>query len=101
MGIALLIRGVWDAPIAKSRVPPGFFRTLEVAAANQQAAFRYAKPFFPNAVRKSLSVEESKVLRSSAPVLEGVYFLAEYHFYPRRRKEKGLKLNTVCQAIPT
>lgn len=82
----LLLHGVWDAPIGKSRVPPGFFRTLEVAASSQQAALEYAMPFFPKAVRESLSVEETKTLRSSALTLEGVYFLSAYHFYPRRRK---------------
>lgn len=82
----LLIRGVWGAPIDKSRVPPGFFRTVEVAAASQQAALRYARPFFPKRVRESLSVEETKAFRSTALSLEGVYFVSGYVFYLRRGK---------------
>lgn len=82
----LLIHGVWDAPIGKSSVPSGFFRTVEVAAAAQPAAFRYAKAFFPKAVRKSLSIEKTKTFDDSALALDGVYFLSGYAFYARRKK---------------
>jgi tetratricopeptide (TPR) repeat protein len=82
----LMIHGFWNSPIGKSRVPPGFFRTLEIAATDQQAAFRYGRPFFPKAIRETLSIEECRTLRSFKPTVEGVYFLSGYSFYPRRRK---------------
>lgn len=82
----LLIHGIWNVPIGKPNMPPGFFRTVEVAATNEAAAFRHAKPFFPTAVRKSLSVEESKTPKCPPLALEGVYFLSGYAFYPRRRR---------------
>ncbi|HEX5221321.1 MAG TPA: tetratricopeptide repeat protein [Verrucomicrobiae bacterium] len=83
---SLLIHGVWHSPVGKSTFPPGFLRTLEVAAATERFAFQYAKEFFPPEVRKSLSIEETKTLDSHKLTLGGVYFLSGYIFYPRRRK---------------
>ncbi len=82
----LLIHGVWNVPIGKSSTPPGFFRTVEVAAPGEPEALRYAKPFFPIAARKSLSVEESKTRNSPPITLEGVYFLSGYAFYSQRKR---------------
>jgi hypothetical protein len=58
---------------------------VKVSATSEEAALRIAKPFFPKAVRESLSEEETKILRSTALEREGVYSLSEYYFYPRRR----------------
>jgi len=82
----LLIHGIWDAPLENWRVPPGFFRTVEVAASSPQAELDYAKPFFPKAARSSLALEEIKVLRRPALIEEGVYFLSAFHLYPRKKK---------------
>jgi tetratricopeptide (TPR) repeat protein len=82
----LLIHGIWNAPLENRRVPPGFFRTAEVAASSPQAALGYAKPFFPKAVRRSLALEEIKVLRRPGLTGEGVYFLSAFHLYPRKKK---------------
>jgi tetratricopeptide (TPR) repeat protein len=82
----LVIHGVWDSPIGKSSRPPGLFRTLEIAAPDAQAAFRRARPFFPKAIRETLSIEECRTLRNSKPAMEGVYFLSANMFYPRRRR---------------
>jgi tetratricopeptide (TPR) repeat protein len=82
----LFVHGVWSGSIGDSSVSPGFFRTLEVAAASQPAALRYAKLFFPKPVRKSLSIEEAITLDGSSLSLEGVYCLSGYAFHARRRK---------------
>lgn len=83
----LIIHGVWNTPIGNSSVPPGFYRTVEAAAANEDAAFKLARRFFPKAVRQSLSVEEVQPLDRTSIGLEGVYFLSSYFFYPRRRRK--------------
>jgi hypothetical protein len=83
----LLVHGVWCGSIDISSARPGFFRTLEVAAASQSAALREAKRFFPMPVRKSLSIEKAIKLDGSSPSLAGVYCLSGYAFYPRKRKK--------------
>ena len=85
----LLVHGVWSGTIGNSSVPPGFFRTLEVAAASQSAALRDAKRFFPMSVRKSLAIEEAIRRDGSSLSLTGVYYLSGYAFYPRRRKKRN------------
>lgn len=82
----IVFKGTWDVPIGRSRMPPGFFRSCRVAASSEKAAFQHGRLFFPTSVRKSLGVEESKVIRNGRPLLEGVYFLSGYCFYPRRKR---------------
>lgn len=82
----LLVHGEWNEPIGKSRRPHGFFRTFDVAAENEEAALRYTKPFFPTAVRRSLAIEESKLVRLANASLAGVYSVTGYSFYPLGRR---------------
>ena len=82
----LIIEGTWTMPIGKAQKPSGFFRTLEIAAVTEAAAFQYAKPFFPKAIRYSLAVDEAKTFQNATPVLEGVYFLSGYLFYEKKKK---------------
>jgi len=81
----LLIHGVWNAPLKSGEGPPGFYRILEVAAASEASAFRYAKAFFPSSVRQSLSVEAGRQIGSQRKPLEGVYYVSGYTFHPQRR----------------
>ncbi len=82
----LLIQGVWNEPFGRSKTPPGFFRTCQVAARNERTAFRYAKRFFPAEVRSSLTIEEHKTIPWDEVTLDGVYSLTGFMFYPRRIK---------------
>lgn len=82
----LLISGVWCVPLGKSRTAPGFVRSCQVAAPSDKAAFRHAKPFFPASVRKSLVLDESKIIPTRHRLLEGAYFLSGYCFYRRRTR---------------
>jgi Tetratricopeptide repeat. len=80
----LLIRGIWNEPFGKSKVPPGFFRSCQVAAPDESTAFQLAKRFFPPEVRSSLAVEECKTISSKDTKLHGVYFLSGLMLYRRR-----------------
>lgn len=80
-----LVRGVWTGSVGKGHRPAGFYRTVEAAGSDQIDAFRYAKPFFPKRVRKTLSIEEVKPLNDPAIIRHGVYFLSSFFFYPSRR----------------
>lgn len=83
----LLISGVWSRPLGKSHLPPGFFRSLQVAALSEKAAFRHARMFFPATVRNSLAIEEIKETPSRQLLCEGVYRLEGYAFYRRRNRK--------------
>lgn len=80
----LLIHGVWNEPFGRSKIPPGFFRTCQVAAPDVATAFRYAKGFFPVEVRSSLRIEECKSIPSKDVTLDGVYSITGLMFYRRR-----------------
>ncbi len=79
----LRIHGIWDSSIEPGRCPPGFYRNFDVAAASEASAFRYAKMLFPNAVRRSLAIDDARVLEDRAPEWEGVCSVSGYFFYPR------------------
>jgi tetratricopeptide (TPR) repeat protein len=83
----LLIHGVWNVAFDKYRLPPGFYRMVEIAAPNCQAAMRFILPFFPKLVRDSLSIEEETIVRKPGHFSQGVYSLSEYSFYPRRKSK--------------
>jgi len=79
----LRIHGVLDSSIEPGHSPPGFYRNFDVAAASEAAAFRYAKLFFPHSVRKSLSIDDARVLEDQSPEWEGVCYVSGHFCYPR------------------
>jgi tetratricopeptide (TPR) repeat protein len=78
----LLIQGPWPASAQEPDKSLAFFRTIEVAAKDPAAALRLAKPFFPPAIRRALTVEESSSSDAAGCDLEGIYFLSGYLLYP-------------------
>lgn len=83
-GYRMTLEGIWPEPFENEKIPPGFFRNLEVVAATESDAFRYARRIFPPKVRKSLRVESITEVESSA-VLEGVHSASGYFFFPRKK----------------
>ena len=84
----LLIRGIWNEPFGRSKIPPGFFRSCQVAAPDESTALQLAKPFFPPKVRSSLAVEECKIMSGKDAKFDGVYFISGLMFYRRRVRSR-------------
>jgi len=80
-----LVRGAWNAPIGRSRIPPGFFRSFVVAASGKEEILEYLKPFFPSSIRPSLSIEETERLSSTDAIRPGVYSVSGRMFFPLRK----------------
>jgi tetratricopeptide (TPR) repeat protein len=80
----LLIRGTWNEPFGRSKIPPGFFRSCQVAAPDESTAFRLAKQFFPPEVRSCLAIEECKIMPRNDIKFDGIYSIGALMFFRRR-----------------
>ena len=60
-----------------------FFTTANVVADSQEEAFELASSLEPEAVRKSLRIDEVEVVGEAIDVPTGVYETSGYAFYPR------------------
>lgn len=81
----LLVEGLWPQPILNYKRPPGFFRSCQVVAPDETAALAYVKELEESAIRASLEIEESKVIKKRPACEDGVYYLSGRGFYPRRK----------------
>lgn len=79
--------GRWHCPFIGHRSAPGFFRTCQVVAPDEQRALEYMRELEPPQVRDSLWVEEIEILKKTPTWLEGLYYASGRGFYPWRSKK--------------
>jgi tetratricopeptide (TPR) repeat protein len=77
----LLVRGRWHESIADDEEPPGFYVTYEVVAEGREQAMEMIRPFEPESIRKSLSLERCDILEKAPDQPMGVYVAAPAYAY--------------------
>jgi tetratricopeptide (TPR) repeat protein len=77
----LLVQGRWHESLTDGEEPPGFYATYEVVADSREEAMEMIRPFEPESVRGSLSVERCDILEKAPGEPKGVYVAAPAYAY--------------------
>jgi len=79
--MSVLVNGRWHELVEDEEEPPGFISPYEVVADSPEEALDFIRPFEPEEVRGTLTVEECEVLEESPDLPKGVYVSYASHIF--------------------
>jgi tetratricopeptide (TPR) repeat protein len=81
--VRVIVCGRWHEPIEGENDPPGFFVNYDVVAEDEREALEFIRPFEPEPVRDSLTVDDASIREDAPDEPKGVYrVLTGYLFFP-------------------